>query len=133
MIGIDTNVLLRFILADHAGQFEAVKRFLSSRSLDEPAFISLFVFAETSWVLRRRYGYANSVIAATFRQLLTVEEFFFEDEPFLDDLLSEEEKIRVGDISDHVLAYIAARSGCWKTVTFDRDAARTIPGMELLA
>lgn len=133
MIGIDTNVLLRFILADHAVQFETVKSFLRTRSLDDPAFISLFVFAETSWVLRRRYGYANDVIAATFRQLLAVEEFFFEDEYFLDDLLSEDEKIRGGDISDHVVSYIATRSGCLKTVTFDRNAARTVPGMELLA
>jgi predicted nucleic-acid-binding protein len=133
MIGIDTNVLLRFILADHAVQFETVKSFLRTRSLDDPAFISLFVFAETSWVLRRRYGYANDVIAATFRQLLAVEEFFFEDEHFLDDLLSEDEKIRGGDISDHVVSYIATRSGCLKTVTFDRNAARTVPGMELLA
>lgn len=133
MIGIDTNVLLRFILADHAVQFETVKSFLRTRSLDDPAFISLFVFAETSWVLRRRYGYANDVIAATFRQLLAVEEFFFEDEHFLDDLLSEDEKIRGGDISDYVVSYIATRSGCLKTVTFDRNAARTVPGMELLA
>ncbi|WP_428426145.1 PIN domain-containing protein [Pararhizobium sp.] len=133
MIGIDTNVLLRFILADHAVQFETVKSFLRTRSLDDPAFISLFVFAETSWVLRRRYGYANDVIAATFRQLLAVEEFFFEDEHFLDDLLSEDEKIRGADISDHVVSYIATRSGCLKTVTFDRNAARTVPGMELLA
>ncbi len=132
MIGIDANVLLRFILADHADQFETVKSFLRSRSLDEPAFISLVVFVETSWVLRRRYGYANSVIAATFRQLLTIEEFFFEDEHFLDDLLSDDEKTRGGDITDHVVAYLAARAGCRKTVTLDRKAARKISEMELL-
>lgn len=131
MIGIDTNVLLRFILADQPAQFEVAKEFIGARSLAEPAFISLLVFAESCWVLRRRYGYSNTVIASTFRQLLAAEELLFEDEEFLEQLLAEGRDYGAG-ISDHVVAHLAIRAGCNKTVTFDRTAARSVKGMELL-
>ena len=131
MIGIGSNVLLRFVFADHPAQFQLAKAFIEERSLNEPAYISLLVFAETCWVLRRRYGYANSVIASTFRMLLDTEELLFEDEDFLDQLLAEGRDYG-GGLSDHVVAHLSNRSGCTKTVTFDRTAARSVPGMELL-
>jgi predicted nucleic-acid-binding protein len=131
MIGIDTNILLRFILADDPVQLEQIKAFLRDRSADDPAFISLFVLAETSWVLKRRFGYRNDIIARTVLHLLDVEEFLFEDEYFVDELLTKEANL-AGDISDHVVAHLAARSGCSKTMTFDRKAAKSVPGMELL-
>lgn len=131
MIGIDTNILLRFILADEPAQFELTKTFFENRSAEDPAFVSLFVLAETSWVLRRRYGYRNDVIARALRQLLDAEEFLFEDEYFIDALLANEANI-VADISDYMVAHIATRSGCGKVVTFDIKAARSVPGMELL-
>ncbi|MDB5524623.1 MAG: PilT protein domain protein [Rhizobium sp.] len=131
MIGIDTNILLRFILADDPVQLERTKAFLANRSAEDPAFISLAVIAETCWVLRRRYGYRNDVIARTLHQLLDAEEFLFEDEYFVDDLLTEESNL-AADISDYIIAHIAIRSGCNKVVTFDVKAAKAVPGMELL-
>ncbi len=132
MIGIDTNVILRFILADDPIQYELSKRLIRSRSLEAPAYVSLLVFAEACWVLRSRYGYENAVIAETFRELLAAEELVFEDEDFLEGLLTNE-RAYGGDIADYVIAHLAARAGCLKTVTFDREAARRIPGMELLS
>lgn len=131
MIGIDSNVLLRFILADDPAQFEVAKGFINERSMADPAFISLLVFAETCWVLRRRYKYGNEVIAAAFRQLLAAEELIFEDEYYIDELVAEDTPLNF-DLSDHVVAHIAVRSGCSKIVTFDAKAAKRIPGMELL-
>lgn len=131
MIGIDTNVLLRFILADDPAQLEVARRFINQRSMADPAFISLLVFAEVCWVLRRRYKYGNEVIAAAFRQLLAAEELIFEDEYYIDELIADDAPLNF-DLSDHVLAHIAARNGCAKTVTFDEKAAKRIPGMEFL-
>jgi predicted nucleic-acid-binding protein len=131
MIGIDTNILLRFILADDPAQFELTKAFFGNRSAEDPAFVSLFVLAETSWVLKRRYGYQNDVIASTLRQLLDAEEFLFEDEFFVDGLLEGDKRIGA-DISDYVVAHIASRSGCRSTMTFDVKAAKSVSGMELL-
>ncbi|MBO3761921.1 type II toxin-antitoxin system VapC family toxin [Ciceribacter sp. L1K22] len=131
MIGIDTNVLLRFLLADDAQQFEAVKNFVSARSLEDPAFVSLFVVAETSWVLKRRYGFTNTSIATALRRLLPAEQFLFEDEDFLDSLF-EDEQASVNNLSDCLVAHMARRAGCLTTFTFDKRAASRVPGMELL-
>ena len=131
MIGIDTNVLLRFILADDAAQFEKAKAFVETLTREKPGFVSLLVFAEANWVLRRRYGYGNDVVVETFNQLLSVEELVFEDEAFIDGLINSDISLG-GDFSDHIIAHLSARNGCVKTVTFDRNAAKAVPGMELL-
>ena len=130
MIGIDTNVLLRFILADDAAQFKSAQAFLNARSADDPAFVPLLVLAETCWVLKRRYQYTNDLIARTFRQLMDAQELLFDDEPFLESLLVEESKL-VADLSDHFIARIAMNAGCHAVVTFDLRAAKSVPGMEL--
>jgi predicted nucleic-acid-binding protein len=131
MIGIDTNILLRFVLADDTAQLHHVRTFLNDRSADDPAFISLMVLAETYWVLRRRYKIANEAIVQTFRLLLDSQELFFEDESFLERLLVEDHAV-TADLSDHFIARIALNAGCRSTVTFDIKAAKAVPGMELL-
>ena len=132
MIGIDTNVLLRAMLADDAGQVETVRRFLSARSAVSPAFVSLLVVSETSWVLRRVYRMPNTAIVGAFLELLSSPEFAFEEEAFLTTLF---QAFPAGqsDISDHIIAFLSKRAGCRATMTFDRTAARAVPGMELLA
>lgn len=131
MIGIDTNILLRFILADDAVQLQHARAFLSARSADDPAFVSLMVVAETYWVLKRRYKVANEVVVQTFRQLIDSQELLFEDESFLERLFMEDH-VAGADLSDHFIAHLALNAGCEKTVTFDVDAAKAVPGMELL-
>jgi predicted nucleic-acid-binding protein len=131
MIGIDTNILLRFILADDQEQLESVKAFLGARSAEDPAFISLLVLAEACWMLKRQYRYPNDVIAGTFRELMSAEELLFEDESFVDGLLIEEARLGA-DISDYIIAHMSNNAGCRATVTFDRKAAKSVPGMELL-
>lgn len=131
MIGIDTNVLLRMMLADDESQLRAVRRLLSSRSVAAPAFISLLVVAEASWVLKRTYRTQNSDIAGAFLQLMASPEFFFEEENFLASLFREFPAGQT-DISDHIVSFLSKRAGCAKTYTFDQGAARSVPGMELL-
>lgn len=132
MVGIDTNVLLRVMLADDREQVEAVRRFLFSRSADAPAFISLLVVAEASWVLKKVYRMPNAIVAAAFLQLLASSEFAFEEESFLTSLFRAFPAGK-SDIADHIVAFLAKRAGCSVTMTFDRTAAHAVPGMELLA
>jgi len=56
MIGVDTNVLVRYLVRDDPAQFERARR-LISREVDtrEPVLVSLLVLLETEWVLRSRY------------------------------------------------------------------------------
>lgn len=129
MKAVDTNVLLRFVVRDDPQQFDAAAEFLRTRTARDPAFISLFVVAELIWALDRRYNYPRESIWAVLSALLESAEVVFEEEHFLSTLVAERTK---GDISDHLIAYCARRTGCSAVVTFDRDAALLVPAMELL-
>ena len=130
MIGIDTNILVRHLIRDDPQQSDAVARFFQARSSSDPAFVSLVV-TEFCWVMKKSYVYKNAQIFESFQQLLRSDEFQFEDDDFLTTLFFG--PVFRGDIADYVIAHIADRRGCSKTITFDQAAAKTVPGMELLA
>ncbi|WP_247138409.1 PIN domain-containing protein [Neorhizobium sp. BETTINA12A] len=132
MIGIDTNVLLRFLMTDDPKQYESAVEFFRSRSAENPAYISLFVFTEACWVMRKSYGYKNQEIASVFRGLLESRELVFEDSDFIE-IMFLADGFGKFDVADYLIAELAKRIGCSKTVTFDKTAARYVPGMELLA
>lgn len=132
MIGIDTNVLLRFLVRDdNQSQHEAAVAFMKARSADDPAYVSFVVLAETVWVLRRRLGFSMRAIAMAMRQLLASCDLVFEEQDFLRELFSREE-LPGADIADHLIAWAHARAGCAYTVTFDGDATAHVEGMRAL-
>ncbi|AYD02075.1 type II toxin-antitoxin system VapC family toxin [Neorhizobium sp. NCHU2750] len=131
MIGIDTNVLVRFLVDEQSEQSEAARRFLSERSADSPAYISAVVLAETVWVLNRRMRYPMATIVQVLQDLLAADCLLVEHTEELDALFSQGDV--AGDLPDYLIAWAARRAGCGHTVTFDKAAARRIPGMELLA
>lgn len=132
MIGVDTNVLARLFLEDDAEQTAIAQRFFAERTSQDPAFISAVVIAEFVWLLVSRYRYpveavhrALSVIFASVNVVVEMEETLKEAVHLAG---------RTGaDISDAVIAAIGAHHDCRATVTFDRNAARRLPGMDLLA
>lgn len=132
MIGIDSNVLIRMMADDDVAQGKQVRTFLLKRTIDDPAYVSAVVLAETVWVLQSRLGYASSAIVSALRRLLESGELKFQHTDRLAVLLDGPAAGR-GDLADHVIAWSAAEAGCTHTVTFDRKAARFVPGMELLA
>jgi predicted nucleic-acid-binding protein len=132
MIGLDTNVLIRFLTRDDPHHNVIARNFIAARSQQDPAFISLLVLAETCWVLRRIYCFSNAQIMTAVSGLLQAEDIEFEDRAFVGTLMGEGSLLRF-DIADHIIAHIAVKNGCTHTVTFDRNAAKSVPGMELLA
>ncbi|CAD7041400.1 PIN domain-containing protein [Pseudorhizobium endolithicum] len=131
MIGIDTNVLLRFLMKDDPKQHASAAEFFRARSSESPAYISLFVFAEACWVMSRSYGFKNQQIATVFLGLLDSREVVFEDPALMREVFSAA-GLTSFDVADYLVAEYAKRAGCLATVTFDIKAARTVPGMELL-
>jgi predicted nucleic-acid-binding protein len=123
MIGIDTNVLVRYLVRDDQPQFEKARK-LISRELDEEfVVISLLVLLETEWVLRSRYELMKTEIAAAFSSLLDTAELSFEDEP------SVERAIYVwkdasADFADCLIGARNLRLGCRATATFDAKAMK---------
>lgn len=71
MLGIDTNVLVRFLVRDEERQFARAQRLLRREAeRGEPVFVSHLVLLETEWVLRSRYGLSKAQILGVFSGLL---------------------------------------------------------------
>ena len=82
MIGLDTNVLVLFLVRDDEEQFERARKLIRRQAQDgQPVRISLLVLLETEWVLRSRYKLKKGEILSAFSDLLSVVDMSFEDEP----------------------------------------------------
>jgi predicted nucleic-acid-binding protein len=131
VIGVDTNVLARLIVEDDPKQLEAAKRFFASRSPSDPAVISLVVVAELVWVLRNPYSFSLEKVTDLVTALLASNDFLLERANLVERAVALARESRV-DIADCLICAAAADLGSSSTVTFDKVAARRIPGMELL-
>jgi predicted nucleic-acid-binding protein len=124
MIGIDTNVLVRFLVGDEREQFERARR-LIKREVDngEPVLISLIVLLETEWVLRSRYGLTKAEIAAALSSLLEVVELEFEDESSVEQAVFTW-KDSNAEFADCLIGAHHWAMGCRTTATFDAKASK---------
>jgi predicted nucleic-acid-binding protein len=132
MIGVDTNVLLRLIVRDDLSQHELARNFFALRSASDPAYVSILVLTECAWLLRKRYGYTKDRIADMVAALLESPDIVIEQADLVADAAERSRQPKVG-LVDALIAQLASRQGCSATCTFDRDAAKLVPGMELLA
>ena len=127
MIGIDTNVVVRLVVADDADQTRRARRLIDQAlGRDEPVVVSLLVLLESEWVLRSRYGFSREALLGIFRALLEASELSFEDEPALEEALFHWKDSACG-FSDCLIAAHNRQMGCRATATFDAKAAR-LPG-----
>lgn len=122
MIGIDTNVLVRYIVQDEPEQAKVATEVLEAECTREtPGYISQVVLCEMIWVLRRAYRYDRKTTCRVVRELLTTIEFQIERNDLALIALGEFES-GTADFSDYLIALIHADAGAETTVTFDRDA-----------
>lgn len=128
MIGLDTNVLVRYAVRDDARQ-TAVADWLVEALAEMPGFLSHVVLAETWWVLRRAYGFPAERCRAFLATLLDVREIQVQDSDLVRVALDRASE--GADFADALVAVQAEASGATATVTFDRRAAKHA-GMTLL-
>jgi len=131
MTGLDTNVLVRYLVRDDLAQSRTATEFIEQRlTTRNPGFISAVVIAETACVLEAVYGFRHSEIAAAIERILQVTSFVVQHEPevFLATTVVEQGG---GSFADAFIGAINRRVGCSRTVTFDRKASR-LPDFELL-
>jgi len=132
MIGIDTNILLRLVVADDPKQAVAARDFIFENcNSDEPGYVSHIVLVELAWTLARAYGFRRSRIADAMEQILETTQL---DVDSSSDVSAAVKDYRAGsaDFADCLIARTNISSGCEHTITFDRKAAR-LPGFKLLA
>ena len=81
MIGLDTNVLVRYLAQDEPRQAAKAREIIERRiSLENPGFISIVTMVEAVWVLDRAYGLSNEEIAAAVERILQTDVFAVENE-----------------------------------------------------
>lgn len=131
MIGLDTNVIIRFLAQDDAAQSPIATRFMSRLSAERPGFVSAVVLAELSWVLSRAYKASREEIADAVEGLLRSAELVIENADAAYRALGVYRAARVVEFADAFIAQTAALAGAGETVTFDRSASSEA-GMRLL-
>jgi len=131
MIGLDTNVLIRYLTQDDPVQSAQATQFLERRlTPKKPGFVSVVAIVETVWVLDRAYGLTAQEIATIVERLLQVEVLAIENEQEVFTAMVVLKQGR-GSFADALIAELGARAGCTRTLTFDSKALR-LPGFELV-
>ncbi len=130
MIGIDTNILLRFFIKDDPVQTPLAVQTIYKLSPEQPGWLSLLVLAELTWTFRRIFKLDRTAIGGAIRKLLYSQDMVLEQAEVVRQALDLYTSTQA-DFADCVIAVSARFSGCSSVATFDRVAARDL-GMQLI-
>jgi predicted nucleic-acid-binding protein len=122
MIGLDTNILVRYIAQDDAAQAAKATDIIESQLTSKnPGYICAVVLVEIGWVLLRAYKVRPEMLKTVFERLLCTAEFSIEhrDEAWRALRLMDSQGV---DFADAFLGLINQKQGCEKTLTFDKAA-----------
>jgi len=123
MIGLDTNVLVRYLVEDDDPQKRAADRFVEEAlNRGESLFVNQVVLCEVVWVLSRAYGFTRREVAEALEMIQCARQFEIEAKDMLVQGLREYRKGKA-DFADCVIGLKNQAAGCTATVTFDRKAA----------
>lgn len=120
MVSVDTNVLVRLLVADDARQAASAERALAAHGT---AWISDLVLAETTWVLRDAYGYSRRAIGAAISGLLDQDVFVFADRARVRRAQAQYLNGAV-DFWDCLILALAADADALPLLTFDSKLAK---------
>jgi predicted nucleic-acid-binding protein len=120
VIALDTNVVVRFLVADEPRQAARARAVVArAASAGERLFIADVVWCETVWVLDSAYEFGRKEIGAALRRLLGAREVAVRSFDLLGAALDAYEGGR-GDFADYLIRELARAEGCEAVVTFDR-------------
>jgi predicted nucleic-acid-binding protein len=124
MIGLDTNILVRYFTQDDAVQSQKATDILEGElTAAEPGFVSVVAMVETVWVLERTYDFSDQEIAAALESMLQADGLLVENEREVFTAMIAL-KNGLGSFADALIAELGARAGCLYTLTFDQKALR---------
>ena len=131
MIGLDTNVVIRYLTQDDARQSATATRlFEKTLSTENPGFVSAITLCEICWVLAECYGADRKRIAAVIEGLLGSKQVVVESSELAWKALRAWQG-SAADFSDALIAEVAAAHGADHVATFDKAAAK-LPRFRLL-
>jgi predicted nucleic-acid-binding protein len=120
MRGLDTNVLVRYLVWDDKKQAQkaadCIKRIIDSGN---SCFINVIVFSELVWVLESAYRYNREEIAEVCEKILMIKQFEIESKDIVRMAVIDYKKGKA-DLADYLIGKINMHEGCKFTYTFDR-------------
>ena len=120
MIGVDTNVLVRYLTVDAPAQVRRVDAVIERAVADGTRLhVDDVVLCEVVRVLRAGYRFGKDAIAHAVGQILSTAIFSFPDRELLNSAL-DAYRDGPGDFADYVIGFRNRRAGCAHTVTLDR-------------
>jgi predicted nucleic-acid-binding protein len=130
MIGLDTNVLVRYIMQDDAKQAALANKLIEGLTEDSPGFVSLVAIVELVWVLESAYELTRRQVTEALRNLLSVNAFKVDRVAVVASALRTYAE-GSADVADCLIERSSALAGCRCTMTLDRAAVKT-GGMVLI-
>jgi predicted nucleic-acid-binding protein len=132
MIGLDTNVLLRYLTQDDPAHSARATEIIERRlTAEEPGFISLVSVLEVVWVLKSLFKRSRLQIANDIEMLLAADTLEIQNEQEVYTALV---ALRNGSgtFEDALIGSLGAWRGCSATLTFDEGAAKRLHGFQLI-
>lgn len=124
MIGLDTNILIRYLAQDDPVQSAKATEIIEKRlSEEEPGFISLVTIAETVWVLERLYDQNPQEIAQEIERMLQSDTLSLQNEQEVFTAMVVL-KTGQGSFADALIGALGIWADCSSTLTFDKKAGR---------
>ncbi|MFC1584813.1 PIN domain-containing protein [Fibrobacterota bacterium] len=124
MKGLDTNVIVRFLVKDHGPQSDkALRFFTNAEKKKDRLLIPHVVILETIWVLESVYNCARAEILDALEKLTQIQVFEFEHIAVIQKFISTGRNSRI-DLSDLFIGIICSHLKCEKTISFDKKAAK---------
>lgn len=130
MIGLDTNVLIRYVAQDDAKQSPKASRLIESLTSDSPGYVSLVSVIELVWVMAGCYALSKDEICEVLGTLLRTKEIIVANADIVWKALRLF-KAGKADFADCLIEISAQEAGCSYTATFDRGAVKHC-GMKLI-
>ncbi len=130
MIGLDTNVLVRYLAQDDRRQAAKALQLIEKECSEErPGFITAIALAELVWVLESCYGSGKSAVVAVLQRILRARQLVVQDAETVWKAVRLFETSKA-DFADCLIGCIGARYECEYTATCDKGAADA--GMRLI-
>jgi predicted nucleic-acid-binding protein len=117
--GLDTNVLVRYLIKDDLRQWQIADRLIDDiAAASETCFINNIVLCELVWVLKSAYKLSREELVEILEKILQVIAFDFEDRKAA---LWAVQQMKAGnaDFADYLIGRVNQQAGCTETVTFD--------------
>jgi predicted nucleic-acid-binding protein len=131
VIGLDTNILVRYLTQDDPLQTPLANQIIDTVIADNDyCYLNVIVLVELVWVLTRAYRYPRLTVIDTLEKILLARHFAIEDKDSAWRALTLM-KSSNADFSDCLISVKNQAGGCDETLTFDQKAA-TLTAVRLL-